>query len=124
VAGGNTFILRKALLLSGADKLLRQKVEDEEFVYGGESAGSVIVTPTLQGVEFGDDPYLEVEGYPDIDVWDGLGLVEYSIVPHYESDWMGAEKMVDILEEENMPYKTLTDAQVLIVVDNSETILS
>jgi dipeptidase E len=94
--------------------VLTARVEDEEFLYGGESAGAIIATPSLRGVEFGDDPYVEVEGYSDDDVWDGLGFISYSLVPHYESSWEGAERMVEVLEEENIPYKTLSDSQVLV----------
>jgi dipeptidase E len=114
LAGGNSFVLRKALKYSGADKVLMARAEDDEFLYGGESAGAVVAAPTLKGVEFGDDPYVEVEGYPDEDVWDGLGFVPYSIVPHYESSWEGAERMIEVLEEENLPYRTLNDSQALI----------
>jgi hypothetical protein len=32
--------------------------------------------------------------------------------------------MVDVLEENNMPYKTLTDAQVLIVIGEQTEVLS
>jgi dipeptidase E len=124
LAGGNTFVLRKALKYAGAESIILDRLEDEEFLYGGESAGAVVAAPTLKGVEFGDDPYVEIEGYSDEEIWDGLDLVPYSIVPHYESDWEGAERMVDVLEENNMPYKTLTDAQVLIVIGEQTEVLS
>ncbi len=115
VAGGNTFVLRRALKASGGDELLCELAQAGKLVYGGESAGAVIATPTLQGVEFGDDPDVVPAGYPDEDLWDGLKLVPYSIVPHYESDWEGCERMIEVLEEDNIPYKTLNDHQVIVV---------
>jgi dipeptidase E len=122
LTGGNTFVLRRALKYSGADKLITERVRNDSLLYGGESAGSVVATPTLKGVEFGDDPYVIPIGYADEEVWDGLGLVPFSIVPHYESGWEGYERMIDTLEDEGLPYKTLTDSQVLIINndDNAE----
>jgi dipeptidase E len=120
LAGGNSFVLRRALKASGGDELLRELVVNDKLLYCGESAGAVMATPTLQGVEFGDDPDVVPEGYPDEDLWDGLGFVPYSIVPHYESDWEGYERMIEVLEEDNIPYKTLNDHQVIVVSDDEE----
>ncbi len=120
LAGGNTFVLRRALKYSGADRLITERVRDNSLLYGGESAGAIVATPTLKGVEFGDDPYIVPAGYADEQVWDGLGLVPFSIVPHYESGWEGDERMIDTLEAEGLPYKTLTDAQVLIISNDDE----
>lgn len=124
VAGGNTFVLRRALRASGGDELLRRYVLADKLIYGGESAGAVIATPTLQGVEFGDDPEIVPDGYPGEELWDGLGLVSYSIVPHYESDWEGYERMIEVLEEADMPYKTLNDYQAIIMHGDDEELLT
>lgn len=123
LAGGNTFVLRRALKATGADELLRSYVRENKLIYGGESAGAVLAGPSLQGVEFGDDPYVVPEGYSDEDIWDGLGLVPYSIVPHYESDWEGYERMIEVLEEADIPYKALNDHQVIVVSGDSEKVL-
>lgn len=37
VTGGNTFVLRRAMGLSGLDALLRERVADASFTYGGYS---------------------------------------------------------------------------------------
>jgi dipeptidase E len=124
VAGGNTFVLRKALKLSGADELLTDMIRKDEVFYGGESAGAIIATPSLDGVEFEDDPDVVPAGYTDEEVWDGLGLVPYAIVPHYDSGMEGVERMVEILEETAVPYKTLNDLQVLIVEGEQGAVLS
>jgi dipeptidase E len=124
VAGGNTFVLRRALKTSGADNILVKLVYADDIVYGGESAGAIIATPTLMGVEFGDDPYVVPAGYTDEEVTDGLHFVPYAIVPHYESGWDGQDRMVDVLEEAGMPYKTLTDTQVIVAVGAEEETLS
>jgi dipeptidase E len=124
LAGGNTFVLRRALKQSGADKLLVKLVYADEVVYGGESAGAIIATPSLLGVEFGDDPFVVPKGYEDEDVTDGLHFVPYAIVPHYESEWEGQDRMIDVLEEADVPYKTLTDSQVIVALGAEEETLS
>jgi dipeptidase E len=115
VAGGNTFVLIRALEQSGARKVLGSMVRKNEIVYGGESAGAILPTPTLTGVEFGDDPNDIPKSYKKDIIWEGLNLIAYHIVPHYKSEWEGAEQMIKELKNKNLEYKTLTDSQVLII---------
>lgn len=83
--GGNTFILRKAMATSGLDNIL-QDLRSSDFVVGGYSAGACVLTPTLRGIDLADEPERAPEGYQVEPIWDGLGLVSYSIAPHYKSD--------------------------------------
>ncbi len=48
VVGGNTFLLRKAMHLSGLDELIQGKRDDEHFLYGGYSAGICVLSPSLE----------------------------------------------------------------------------
>jgi dipeptidase E len=120
VAGGNTFILRRALKQSGASKVLGNMVRKNEIIYAGESAGAILATPTLTGVEFGDDPNIIPEGYDKETIWSGLNLITYHIVPHYKLEWEGAEDMVKELQKRNLEYKTLTDSQAIIINGGKE----
>ena len=117
VAGGNTFVLRRAFAYSGFDALLNNALKSTNMVYGGSSAGSVIMTKTLSGTEHGDDPYVVPEGYNEEIIWDGLGLVYPQLVPHYKSDWFGqaADSMIDYFESNGMKYETLQDGEVYMV---------
>ena len=124
VAGGNTFVLRKALKYSGVDNWLLNKVHQDELRYGGESAGAVLATPTFTGVQFGDDPDIIPKGYGSETLWKGLGFVPYHIVPHYKSEWLGAEDMIKALRHKELAYRTLTDDQVIIVDGDKEEILT
>ena len=85
VIGGNSFILRRAMKQSGLDQLLLayQSEGKRDFVYAGYSAGAVVVTPTLRGIELVDEPHVVPERYDPEIIWEGLGLVGYSIAPHY-----------------------------------------
>lgn len=117
VKGGNTFVLRRAFSQSGLDKIILDKRSDKNFIYGGYSAGSCIATPTLRGLEIVDNPDEVPQGYlPEI-IWEGLGLINYSIAPHYKSDHPESYKVDETVEyfiKNEMPYKTLRDGEVII----------
>ena len=116
VMGGNTFVLRRALRQSGLDALLvgYRFTSQSELVYGGYSAGSVVVTPTLRGIDLMDDPHV---GYPPEVIWGGLGLISYSIVPHYRSEHPEtamAEQAVAYLQAHGLPFRALRDGEVIV----------
>jgi dipeptidase E len=123
IAGGNTFVLVRALKQSGARKVLGNMIRKNEIIYGGESAGAILPTPTLTGVEFGDDPNIIPEGYDKEVVLGGLNLIAYHIVPHYKSEWVGAEEMIKELKKKNLEYKTITDSQAIIINGDKEVFL-
>lgn len=117
VLGGNTFILRRAMAQSGFDKILKEKRNDNSFVYAGYSAGVCVITPTLHGLEIVDDPNVVPEGYSPKTIWDGLGFVDYSIAPHYKSNHPEStmvDATVKYFIENKMPHKTLRDGEVII----------
>jgi dipeptidase E len=117
VKGGNTFVLRRAFKQSGFDKLIKEKIDDPDFVYAGYSAGSCIVTPTLKGLGIVDDPVSVPENYDPEIIWKGLGFVDYSIAPHYRSNHPESamvEETVKYFIEHGMPYKPLRDGEVII----------
>ena len=51
VVGGNAFVLRRAMHSSGFDKIAKERVLEGSLVYAGFSAGAVVATPTLRGLE-------------------------------------------------------------------------
>jgi dipeptidase E len=61
VSGGNVFVLRQAMKLSGLDQILITKSEHDNFVYGGYSAGccvlSKMLTPCQVASDAADLPY-------------------------------------------------------------------
>ena len=96
IMGGNTFYLNYKIHKTGFDKTLKSAVANG-LVYGGTSAGAVIAGPTIHGAENVDD----LKDAPQV-IWDGLGLVDFGIVPHW-----GMEKYAKELEkmyEEMQPY--------------------
>jgi dipeptidase E len=117
VVGGNAFLLRRALKLSGLDAYLLARRGDASLVYGGYSAGAIVVTPTLRGIELIDPPSALADGYDPEVVWDGVGLLPYSIAPHYRSDHPESEligTVVDYFIANKMLFKALRDGEVII----------
>jgi dipeptidase E len=112
VTGGNTFVLREALRRSTLDTLLVNRVADDDLVYGGYSAGACVCGPTLRGLELVDD----VSAVPS-PTWDGLGLIDFSLAPHYRSQHPEAaaiQRVVAHFRAHEMPYRTVRDGQALI----------
>ena len=117
VLGGNTFLLRKAMHLSGLDQLIHSKVDDEDFLYGGYSAGICVLSPSLRGIHLADEPEAQSNGYEHPTIWKGLGIIDYYIVPHYRCDHFESESMeaiVDYYRENNLPYRAIPDGEVIL----------
>lgn len=76
-AGGNTFALRQAMIETGFDERLKMYL-DEGGVYVGESAGAIVIGPSLRGFESMDNYF---DGAP----FEGAGIIDTVIVPHNDS---------------------------------------
>jgi dipeptidase E len=115
--GGNAFLLRRAMRQSGFDAVAPGLVWAERLVYGGWSAGSCVAAMSLRGLELMDDPQVLADGYDPDPIWEGLGLVEAAIVPHYRSDHPeagAAEAAAAWMTTHRIPHRTLRDGDVLI----------
>jgi dipeptidase E len=114
VRGGNTFVLRQAMRLSGFDEIVSAKI-DTDFLYAGYSAGVCVLAPSLDGLQQVDD--LKAHPYSNSDViWEGLGLLDYLILPHYKSDHPESndiEKEVEYCKREDIRFRTLRDGEVI-----------
>ncbi|MGH7156838.1 MAG: Type 1 glutamine amidotransferase-like domain-containing protein [Candidatus Saccharimonadales bacterium] len=128
LAGGNVFLLRRALRYTGLDQYLGDAVRKNEFILGGESAGAIIMGPTLkysETEENEDSPNYIPESYDKEVIWEGLNLVNYVPVPHYKtSDYIGIDEYIKNLEKEKIPYKTMTDDQAIIIDGFNEEFLA
>lgn len=125
VMGGNTFILRRAMRQSGFDQIVPKLVRNHQLVYGGFSAGAIAATETLEGLELVDDATQLPEGYSPEIVWEGLGLYDKSIAPHYKSDHpesADVDKVVEYFEHKKMPYIALRDGEVILAQSTKNTI--
>jgi dipeptidase E len=123
VYGGNTFVLKRAYEQSGFDKIIKDMLLKDEIVYAGFSAGIVILSKSLKGLEIVDDPSIVPKGYKEDFSWDGLDILDYHIAVHYKSNHPEStdiDKEIEYCEKNNIPYQTLKDGEV-IIVNNKET---
>lgn len=113
--GGNTWYLRYVMKTSSFDQIIKDLVEDGK-VYGGDSAGAIIMGPTLKYVDMIDEP----EDSPER-IEQGLGIVKFVIVPHWGTEKYLKElaAMRDGLANDGYDVKALTDKQA-VVVNGSE----
>lgn len=125
IKGGNTFILRKAMRLSGFDKIIKKMLKKDEIVYAGYSAGWCVLSKSLKGLDTVDNPKDNAVGYPKKIIWSGLGIIDYMACPHYKSDHpesADVDKEVKYYKDNKIPYKTLRDGEVIVVNGNKEKI--
>jgi len=118
VTGGNTFVLRRAFSLSGLDSILQQKLNEDDFVYAGYSAGVCVLAPTLKGLHIADDPQAMPKGYVSQIIWTGLGFIPYCVAPHYRSNHSESpliEKEIEYFIEQKIPFVALRDGEALIL---------
>jgi dipeptidase E len=117
VRGGNTFVLRQAMKLSGFDEILKEMKRDD-FLYSGYSAGICVLAPDLHSLQIVDDsndtPYERLKKV----IFEGLGILDYIILPHYKSDHPESadiDKEVEYCKEHNVKFRTLRDGEVIII---------
>lgn len=120
VAGGNCFVLRQAMQLSGFDKFVLNNKNNDNFLYSGYSAGMCVLAPNMKGLEIVDD--INLNPYNTKTIYEGLGLVDYVPVPHYRSNHHETS-LVDVVVEyytkNNIKHKALQDGEA--IVKNTKT---
>ena len=126
VNGGNSFVLKRAFEQSGCDQALKAVLDRDEIVYGGFSAALMMVMPTMRGIELCDDIVSVPAGYRPEFSWESLGLVDYSIVPHWRSDHPESAMMEDVvryMQANGLPYRTLRDGEAIVVDANGHRLV-
>ncbi len=119
VAGGNTFCLRDAMERSGFDRLLPELLESG-IVYGGDSAGAIVVGPTLKGTETADEPE-----FSENIIWEGLDIIPTIIIPHADNESLKTA-LIPMLEmyNDNPEAIVLNDNQAYIVDGSKKMVVS
>jgi dipeptidase E len=118
ITGGNTFILRQEMSASGFDIVFNEILSRNDFVYSGYSAGICILANNLKVFELVDDP--NEKPYKEIldTIWQGLGYLDYVIVPHYRSNHpesAAIDALVEHCQRNGIPFRTLRDGEVMII---------
>jgi dipeptidase E len=119
VRGGDVFTLRYTLARSGADEAIVSLLRDDAIVYGGYSAGPCVLAPSLSGLELVDNPEYVKLLYGEEAPTTGLGVLDFSIVPHVSSpghpESTACDRLADRYRESGTPHRALRDGQVMIV---------
>lgn len=117
VLGGNVFVLRQAMKLSGFDNYLNDISKLDNYLYAGFSAGICVLAKDLHGIHLADKPEKDPYNYGNI-IWDGIGIIDYMPVPHFDTpEHPESHLMYDVvkyLQDNNLPYQTLRDGDVII----------
>ncbi len=121
VGGGNTSYLIKQMKESGLAELLPELLKTR--VYVGISAGSMIVAPNLYEKEM---QRLYEEPIVADDEEDGLGLVEFLVVPHMNSPFFPSVTMLidEVAENITTPLYVIDDQTAVRVVEGAVDVVS
>jgi dipeptidase E len=98
--------------------ILKRLAQKDGLLYGGYSAGVCVLAPTLRGIEIVDDPNVKPYGDNAETIFEGLNIIDYSVVPHYQSNHPESEKMetvVEYMKKNEIPFKTLKDGEVIVM---------
>lgn len=127
VRGGNVFLLRRAFKQSGFDEIITDLLKNDQIAYGGFSAGVCVLAPSLNGVELVDPKDEIAKGYDKEVVWDGLGVLDYAVAPHYKSNHPESDdiqKCVEYFADNHILFKTLRDGEIIVINGDSEKIVT
>lgn len=84
ILGGNVFVLRQAMKLSGFDDFLREIASNPDYLYSGFSAGICVLSDDLHGIHLADEPDRDPYNFGEV-IWEGIGLIDYMPVPHFDT---------------------------------------
>lgn len=117
VSGGNTFVLRMAMRLSGFDELFDDLKQREDFFYGAYSAGNCILAKSLKLIDHVDDPHNFPYAEISQPMYEGLSVLPYMILSHYDSDHPESEAVAKEIQrciDNKWLFKALRDGEVII----------
>jgi dipeptidase E len=116
VGGGNTSYLMAQIKKTGLAEALPELLKTR--VYVGISAGSMIVAPKLKEKEM---QRLYEEPIVDDDTNEGLGFVDFLVVPHMNSPHFprAAELIDEVAQDSEIPLYAIDDQTAVKVVDGS-----
>lgn len=117
VSGGNTFVLRQAMKLSGFDAIFNELKFRQNFLYAGYSAGICVLCDSLKYIAHVDNPTEFPYQIKEV-IWNGLSIFNYGILPHYDSDHIESEaigKEIQNCIKNKSLFIALKDGEVLII---------
>ncbi len=115
VRGGNCFFLRYVMKRSGFDQAIKSALRSG-LVYAGESAGALVVGPTLKYIDQID----ELSTAPRV-IWRGIHLTQTMPLPHwgYRPYHHALKRAYIALVKEHIKVVKLPDGEALLVTGHS-----
>jgi dipeptidase E len=89
-----------------------------DFLYGGFSAAGCVLAPDLHAYQIVDNPKDFPYAESQETLWEGLGLVDFAFMPHFDSDHPESAdigKEIQFCQEMSMPYRAVRDGEVIII---------
>jgi dipeptidase E len=121
--GGNVFMLRYALLRSGADDVITDLVRAGVIAFGGYSAGPCVLGGSLSEFAEVDDPAVVEMTYGEGAPSDGLGILGWAFVPHLDSpghpETEACARVAMRYADAGVPVRTFRDGEV-VIIDGTE----
>lgn len=125
-SGGNVFLLATAYHLSGFDEILREDLAKDKYAYGGFSAGIMSICKTIKF--YGHD-HLVPERVPEVygvgAVLNGVGLVDYQLIPHADEPkhLETTKEYINRIESAGVKALPLNQEAVIIINGDEQRIL-
>ena len=121
VSGGNTSYLMGQIKKSGLAEVLPELLKTR--IYVGISAGSMVVAPKLKEKEM---QRLYEEPIVDDDTNEGLGFVDFLVVPHMNSPYFprAAELIDEVAKDIDIPLYAIDDQTAVKVVDKKVEVIT
>ncbi|QLI77274.1 MULTISPECIES: Type 1 glutamine amidotransferase-like domain-containing protein [Bacillus] len=118
VSGGNTFYLLQELRKHGLDDVLKEEINKGKL-YIGESAGSIIMAPSIEYISLMD----ERQKAPELSSYQGFNEVSRYPVPHVHNTYLGdAAQQILKKYEQTLDLCPLTDEQALLITGEQTVI--
>lgn len=115
ITGGNVFYLRKLIKKVQFENILINAIKNG-LVYGGDSAGALIISPTLKYLDAVDD----ISQISEV-IYDGLNVIDFVPLPHWDNEDF-KHKLVGIknnLEKDGYKVTIYGDKQTIVINDKT-----
>lgn len=120
ITGGNTFFLMQELKKSKADQVIIEEINKGKL-YIGESAGSIILSKTIDYVDKMDDK----QAAPNLIDFDGLNILNFYTLPHYNDEpFKTATKDIENKFSKTLDLCPINNAQGIIIKGDNKTIIT
>lgn len=122
MCGGSVYYIMGLIFEKKLEDVLTKAIKDENIIYTGTSAGSIIVSDSIKAFSYDSD---ETEYLKTVPNDNGLSLLNFSIVPHNnnQDSIPGHRKMVDEMPNDPTALFYIQDKQALWIEDKEITLL-